>query len=174
MQQLYEGIEGKYSVMRICNGFDLPRSTWYHQSKRKAQVVTQEEFKLHSRVKTLFKASRGSFGSRQLVKNLTIEGIIASGTKVRKVMKLHNLQVEQRLAYKVTTKRKHSDSVAGNLVSMEFNPEQPNMVWVGDVTYLRTREGWCYLAILMDLYSRKIIGWHISKHMTTKLVLKAM
>lgn len=122
----------------------------------------------------LYKASRGILGSRQLVKNLTIEGIIASGTKVRKVMKLHNLQVEQRLAYKVTTKRKHSDSVAGNLVSMEFNPEQPNMVWVGDVTYLRTREGWCYLAILMDLYSRKIIGWHISKHMTTKLVLKAM
>lgn len=137
-------------------------------------MITQKEFQLHSRVKALFKASRGSLGSRQLVKNLAIEGIIASRTKVRKVMKLHNLQVEQRLAYKVTTKRKHSDSVADNLVNMAFNPEQPNMVWAGDVTYLRTREGWCYLAIVMDLYSRKIIGWHISKHMTTKLIVKAM
>ena len=89
-------------------------------------------------------------------------------------MKIHKLKVVQRVAYKVTTKRKHSDSVADNLVNMAFDPKQPNTVWAGDVTYLRTREGWCYLAIVMDLHSRKIIGWHISKNMTTELVLKAM
>ena len=89
-------------------------------------------------------------------------------------MKIHKLKVVQRVAYKVTTKRKHSDSVADNLVNMAFDPKQPNTVWAGDVTYLRTREGWCYLAIVMDLHSRKIIGWHISKNMTTELVLKAI
>jgi putative transposase len=82
-------------------------------------------------------------------------------------MKVHSLKVIQRVAYKVTTKRKHSDSVASNLVNMQFNPSHSNQVWAGDVTYLRTREGWCYLAIVMDLYSRKIIGWHISNRMTT-------
>ena len=89
-------------------------------------------------------------------------------------MKIHSLKVIQRVAYRVTTKRKHRDSVASNLVNMQFNPSHSNQIWAGDVTYLRTREGWCYLAIVMDLYSRKIIGWQVSKRMTTGLVLKAM
>jgi putative transposase len=100
--------------------------------------------------------------------------MVASRAKVRKIMKIHNLKVKQRLAYKVTTKRKHSDLVADNLLNMQFNPKQPNTVWAGDVTYLRTREGWCYLAIVMDLYSRKIIGWHISKNMSADLVINAI
>lgn len=137
-------------------------------------MITQEELRLHRRVKALFNASRCSLGSRQLVKKLATEGITASRTKVRNIMKVHNLKVIQRLAYKVTTKRKHSDLVADNLVNMAFNPKQTNTVWAGDVTYIRTREGWCYLAIVMDLYSRKIIGWQIDKNMTSDLVIKAM
>lgn len=152
----------------------MSRSSWYYQGKRKAKVFTQEELRLHRRIKELFNASRGSLGSRQLVKKLALEGIIISRTKVRRIMKTHNLRVVQRIAYKVTTKRKHSESVADNLVNMQFNPEQPNQIWAGDVTYLRTREGWCYLAIVMDLHSRKIIGWHMCKRMTTELALKAM
>ena len=84
------------------------------------------------------------------------------------------LYVAQRVAYKVTTKRKHSDAVADNLLNQNFNPEAANQVWAGDVTYLKTGEGWMYLAIVMDLYSRRIVGWHIDKRMTTDLVSKAM
>jgi putative transposase len=80
-----------------------------------------------------------------------------------------NLVVTQRVAYKVTTKRKHSDAVADNLLNQNFNPVAPNQVWAGDVTYLRTGEGWMYLAIVMDLYSRRIVGWHIDKRMTNNL-----
>ncbi len=78
------------------------------------------------------------------------------------------------MAYKVTTKRKHSDSVADNLLNQSFNPVAPNEVWAGDVTYLKTGEGWMYLAIVMDLFSRRIVGWHIDKRMTTDLVSKAL
>jgi putative transposase len=174
MQQLHRGLEGQYPVTRICSTFGLSRSSWYHRSKRKAKVITQEEFRLHRRIKELFNSSRGSLGSRQLVKKLALEGIIISRSKVRKIMKTHGLKVIQRTAYKVTTKRKHSDSVADNLVNMKFDPKLANTVWAGDVTYLRTREGWCYLAIVMDLHSRKVIGWCINKHMTAELVIKAM
>ncbi|KZN49070.1 hypothetical protein N474_25020 [Pseudoalteromonas luteoviolacea CPMOR-2] len=80
----------------------------------------------------------------------------------------------QRVAYKMTTKRKHSDSVAGNLLNQKFNPVAADQVWAGDVTYLRTDEGWMYLAIVMDLYSRRIVSWHIDKRMTTELVSSAM
>ena len=152
----------------------MSRSIWYHRSKRKAKVIIQEEFRVHRRIKELFNGSRGSIGSRQLVKKLASEGITISRTKARNIMKTHGLKVMQRTAYKVTSKRKHSDSVADNLVNMQFEPKLPNTVWAGDVTYLRTREGWCYLAIVMDLHSRKIIGWHINKYMTAELVIKAM
>ena len=84
------------------------------------------------------------------------------------------LIVTQRIAYKVTTKCKHSDAVADNLLNQNFNPVAPNQGWAGDVTYLKTGEGWMYLAIVMDLYSRRIVGWHIDKRMTTDLVSKAM
>lgn len=174
MQQLHRGLEGQYSVTRICNALGLSRSSWYHRSTRKAKVITEEEFRLHRRIKELFNSSRGSLGSRQLVKKLASEGITISRTKVRNIMKTHGLKVIQRAAYKVTTKRKHSDAVADNLLNMKFDPKLPNTVWAGDVTYLRTREGWCYLAIVMDLHSRKIIGWCINKHMTAELVIKAM
>lgn len=89
-------------------------------------------------------------------------------------MKTLGLAVTQRLAYKVTTKRKHSDKAAANLLNQNFNPVDKDDVWAGDVTYLKTAEGWMYLAIVMDLYSRRIVGWHIDKRMTTDLISKAL
>ena len=84
------------------------------------------------------------------------------------------LVVTQRVAYKVTTNRKHSDAVADNLLNMNFNPVGPNQIWAGDVSYLKTGESWLYLAIVMDLYSRRIVGWHISKRITRDLVEQAL
>ena len=88
----------------------------------------------------------------------------------------------QRLRLKATQRRclqgddtaKHSDAVADNLLNMNFNPVSANHVWAGDVTYLKTGEGWMYLAVVMDLYSRRIVGWHIDKRMTTDLISKAL
>jgi putative transposase len=74
----------------------------------------------------------------------------------------------------VTTQRKHLDAVADNLLNMNFNPVSANEVWAGDVTYLKTGEGWMYLAVVMDLYSRRIVGWHIDKRMTTDLISRAL
>ena len=92
----------------------------------------------------------------------------------RRIMRRLKLVVKQRTAYNVTTKRKFSDAVADNLLDQQFNPIASNRVWAGDITYLRTREGWMYLAIVMDLYSRRIIGWALDKRMTGALVKGAM
>lgn len=109
-----------------------------------------------------------------MMKKLRKEGYDIGRYKVRKLMKLLKLKVRQRTAYKVTTKRKLNDAVADNLLNQNFNPPGPNEVWAGDVTYLKTGEGWMYLAIVMDLYSRRIVGWHIDKRMTSGLVEKAL
>ena len=122
----------------------------------------------------MFKASRDSLGSRELAKKLREEGIEVGRYRMRTIMRKLKLKVKQRIAYKVTTRRKHSDQVADNLLNQNFNPVAPNEVWAGDITYLRTAEGWMYLAVVMDLYSRRIVGWAIDKRMTVELVKKAL
>ena len=149
-------------------------SAYYAWQKRPGQLISADVLHLHRRMKVLFEQSRESLGSREMMKKLREEGIQIGRYKVGKLMKRLNLKVTQRIAYKVTTKRKHSDAVADNLLNQNFNPVAPNQVWAGDVTYLKTGEGWMYLAIVMDLFSRHIVGWHISKRMTTDLVCKAM
>ncbi len=108
------------------------------------------------------------------MKKLREEGFQMGRCKVRSLMKILGLTVTQRLAYKVTTKRKHTDKVAPNLLNQNFKSVGKDEVWAGDVTYLRTAEGWMYLAIVMDLYSRRIVGWQIDKRMTTDLISKAL
>jgi len=152
----------------------VSRSNYYAWRKRPAKLITAEKLHLYRRAKVLFKRSRQSLGYRELCKALRKEGFEMTFYKTRKLMKQLKLAVKQRVAYKVTTKRKHSDAVADNLLNMNFNPMGINEVWAGDVTYLRTGQGWMYLAIVMDLHSRRIVGWHIDKRMTTDLVMKAM
>lgn len=152
----------------------VSHASYYAWLKRPAQVITANERYLYRRIKQLFSVSRGSLGSREMVKKLRKEGFQTGRHRVRTLMKRLKLKVVQRQAYKVTTQRKHSHPVADNLINQDFNPENPNQVWAGDVTYLRTHEGWMYLAIVMDLYSRKIIGWAMSKRMTVELVERAM
>ena len=152
----------------------ISRSAYYAWLNRPTKLITAEQLNLYRRAKAIFKASRDSLGYRELGKRLRKEGFDISDYGVRKLMDELGLVVTQRIAYKVTTKRKHSDAVADNLLNQNFNPVAPNQVWAGDVTYLKTGEGWMYLAIVMDLYSRRIVGWHIDKRMTTDLVSKAM
>lgn len=149
-------------------------SAYYAWHKRPGQLISAHVLHLHRRMKALFKQSRESLGSREMMKKLREEGIEIGRYKVRKLMKRLNLIVTQRIAYKVTTKRDHRDDVADNMLNQNFNPTDPNQVWAGDITYLKTGEGWMYLAIVMDLFSRRIVGWHISKRMTTDLVCKAI
>lgn len=126
------------------------------------------------KAKQLFKESRGSLGSRGLMRALNNEGFTIGRYKTRRIMRDHGLKVMQRMAYKVTTKQNRNDEVVPNLVNMKFNPSAPNLVWAGDITYLKTAEGWCYLSVVMDLYSRRIIGWSIDKSMTTALVERSL
>lgn len=152
----------------------VSRSAYYDWLKRPARVVTAETLSLYRRVKELFQQSRQSLGNREMTKKLREEGFTVGRYRVRTVMNKLGLKVTQRVAYKITTRRKHSDAVADNLLNQNFNPVAPNQVWAGDVTYLKTGEGWMYLAIVMDLYSRRIVGWHVDKRMTTDLISKAL
>ena len=149
-------------------------SAYYAWRKRPGTLISAETLYLHHRMKALFRQSRDSLGSREMMKKLREEGFRIGRYKVRHLMAKLNLIVKQRVAYKVTTRRNDNDAVADNLLNQNFNPVATNQVWAGDITYLKTGEGWMYLAIVMDLYSRRIVGWAISKRMTTGLICQAM
>lgn len=149
-------------------------SAFYDWLRRPVKPISETTLRLYRRMKRLFEQSRNSLGSREMMKKLREEGFSIGRYRVRKLMKKLGLIVTQRIAYKVTTKRKASDAVADKLLNQNFKPLGANQVWAGDVTYLKTGEGWMYLAIVMDLYSRRIVGWHIDKRMRADLVSKAL
>ena len=158
----------------LCRVMQVSKSAYYDWLNRPGKFISAQTLHLNRRLKKLFEKSRNSLGSREMLKKLRKEGFEVGRYRVRKLMDKLGLKVTQRIAYKVTKKRKHSDAVADNLLNMNFNPVGPNQVWAGDVMYLKTGEGWMYLAIVMDLFSRRIVGWHIDKRMTTDLIYKAM
>ncbi len=152
----------------------VSKSAFYSWKARPLKQLTAEDLHRNHRAKTLFTASRESLGSRELAKKLREEGLPTTRHQARKLMVQLKLVVKQRVAYKVTTVRKHSDAVAANLLNQNFNPMAANQVWAGDITYLKTGEGWMYLAVVMDLFSRRMVGWYASKRMTTDLISRAM
>lgn len=165
---------GHYPVRMLCRVMRVSKSAFYAWKARPARIITAEELHLYRRAKVLFAANRESLGSRELAKKLRAEGFETSRYRMMKIMQKLKLIVKQRVAYKVTTKRKHRDAVADNLLNQNFNPTGKDQVWAGDITYLKTAEGWSYLAIVMDLYSRRIVGWAIDKRMTTSLISRAL
>ncbi|AYV25088.1 hypothetical protein ECB94_27730 (plasmid) [Vibrio mediterranei] len=120
----------------------MSRSAYYAWRKRPAKAILAASLNLYRRIKTLFKKSRGSLGNREMIKAQRKEGVVVGRYKVRSIIKSLGLKAVQRQAYKVTTKRKHSDKVADNLLNQNFNTVVPNQMRAGDVTYLKTEEGW--------------------------------
>lgn len=101
-------------------------------------------------------------------------GIQIKRGKVMRLMKHLRLKTKQRQAYKVTTNSKHNKAIADNHLDQDFNPQKVNQHWAGDITYLRTRQGWLYLAVVIDLYSRRVVGYAMSERINQQLVIKAL
>ena len=162
-----------FSVRLLCRVMRVTVSAWYAWRKKPAEPP-EDDAGLRVRLKALFTASRQVAGSRTLVKKLREEGITVTRWRVMNLMQEDGLVCRQRRAYKVTSQPRDGAEVAPNLLNQNFTPPGPNQVWVSDITYLKTGEGWLYLAAVMDLYSRRIVGWQMDKRMTSSLVCRAL
>lgn len=159
----------------MCRLFKVSHSAYYAWQKKAPKKLTPEEFRLNTAIKSLFKSSRQSLGSRAMTAalNKRYEIKVKRG-KVRRLMQRLKLKPKQRQAYKVTTNSKHKNAISDNHLDQDFYPQQMNQHWAGDITYLRTRQGWLYLAVVIDLYSRRVVGYAMSERMTQQLVVKAL
>ena len=165
---------GRWPVVHQCRLLRVKRSTYYDWRDRPCKVIPPEELALRRRMKDLFRASRDSLGSRTLMENLREEGFKIGRDRTRHLMKVLNLKVKQKCKYKVTTDSKHHLPVAENVLNRQFSPTGTNQSWGTDITYLWTQQGWIYLAVVIDLYSRRVVGWSMDRRMKKALVIRAL
>ena len=113
----------------------------------------------------LFEKSRGIYGTRRLKRLLANEGLIISRRRIGRLLNQAGLCYQTKRRFKVTTGSKHNQPIAPNLLARQFTVSQPDQCYVGDITYIWTQEGWLHLAVVIDLFSRQVVGWSIRNHM---------
>lgn len=143
---------------------------WLKCPKSARQIKNEE---LVALVKQIFSDSGETYGTRRIAKALESRGIPCGRERARTLMKLAGVNVKKRRKFKTTTDSKHKLPVAPNLLEQDFAVDKPNKVWVSDISYIWTHEGWLYLAIVLDLFSRQIVGWSMDRYMTKELVINA-
>jgi len=159
-------------VQHSCRVLAVSRAGYYaaRQRARRPRPVCATSVRLQS----LFEASGRCYGSRRLQGALTTQGIRIGRYRVRSLMRVHQLKPVWKRKFVHTTDSKHALPVFDNVLNRQFTPAAANQAWVADITYIRTRSGWLYLAAVLDLYSRKVVGWAMAPNMPAELVCSAL
>jgi len=164
-----------WPVDLMCRLLGVTRSGYYDFCRRnRGRVDDPYHRELLEAVREIARASDDSYGTRRMKKALNALSYPVSRNKARKLMREAKLQVKHRKKYKVTTNSNHKQPVFDNVLDRQFDVEQPDRFYVGDITYLWTQEGWLYLAVVIDLYARKVVGWSMGSRMNTQLVTDAL
>lgn len=153
---------------------EVSRSGYYKWLGRPESDRERQRKEWTEQVKEVYNENRQLYGSPKITERLHQKGIKVSRRTVTRIMKENGIRSKTVKKYKATTNSKHALPVQENVMNQEFTASKPNEKWVTDITYVSTEEGWLYLASVMDLYSRKIVGWHMSERMTKELVLQAL
>ena len=152
----------------------VSRSGYYSWRSRDQSVLQKERSRLIPKVKAIHRQTRGSYGARRVSEELQAEGESCGRTKATTLMKLAGIEAKQKKKYRVTTNSKHNLPVAPNLLERNFEVSEQDRVYCGDITYIWTAQGWLYLAIILDLFSRRVVGWALSNRIKKELVLNAL
>jgi putative transposase len=163
-----------YSVRRLCAVLGISPASYYASLKRPASPRAAETAKLDVHIRASFAAHRSRYGSPRVTRELRKQGLAVGENRVAKRMQALSLRAKAARKFKATTNSNHDLPVAPNLLEQDFQATQPNKKWVSDVTYLWTEEGWLYLAVVMDLYSRCVVGYQLSQRNDKQLVIDAL
>ncbi|MBY0412497.1 MAG: IS3 family transposase, partial [Burkholderiaceae bacterium] len=171
--QLVDDLQKKaISVSQACRVLDVSRSGYYAAAKRSQEEPVACTDSVH--LKAAFAASGRTYGSRRMRTALCTQGVTMGRHRVRSLMRTNGLRPVWRRKFSHTTDSKHSMPVSSNVLARQFERPLPNQAWVCDITYIRTRSGWLYLAAVLDLHSRKIVGWAMAAGMPATLVCAAL
>ena len=164
----------EFGIRAMCRVFQVSRSGYYESLKRPPSARSIENGELRLQVKAAFKAGRKNYGTRRIKDALKKQETRVSRRRIGRLMREEDLRVQTKRKFKVTTDSNHDKPIAPNLLEREFTVNTPDTVYVGDITYIPTREGWLYLAVVIDLFSRAVVGWSMDSRITAGLVNGAM
>jgi putative transposase len=163
-----------WSVTLMCKVLEVAVSGFYHWLNRPKSQRSQENEHLTQEIMMFHCGSRCTYGSPRIYKDLKAAGYSVSENRVARLMKQKGIQGKAKRKFKTTTTSKHPRPRANNLVKQNFQACEPDKLWVSDITYIATLEGWLYLAVILDVFSRKVIGWAFSDRLTDDVVLTAL
>lgn len=172
-------MRGLYPVSLVCEVLEVSTSGYFNwlrrrQTRRSGSLRRQSDEAVLSHIRAIHAEVKGEYGWPRMHKELLARGIQVGKDRVHKLMQQHGIKAGTKRKFVVTTDSRHSLPVAPDLVQWRFNPEAPNRLWSGDITYIATDEGWLYLAAILDLFSRQVVGWSLQAHMQTSLVKDAL
>ena len=158
----------------MCRVLKLTRSGYYAWRQRQESSRVRENRNLCEQIVEIFKASRRTYGSPRIHAVLRSRGFNISRNRVVRLMSKLEIRAREKRRFKVTTDSEHPFPIADNVLNRDFKTAEPDKVWVADITYVWTGEGWLYLAVILDLFSRRVVGWSMAEHMRTELILNAL
>lgn len=162
----------RQSVRRICEVLELPRSSYYHAALPTATQRSDEE--LGPLIEAIFTRHCGRYGHRRIWEELRDQGTVCALVRVARLMRERGLRAIQPKNYIPRTSDGRADKPSANLLQGQPLPDRPDRVWAGDLTFIRTERGWLYLAVIIDLCTRRIVGWSLAAHMRAELVTHAL
>lgn len=160
------------TIRRICATLEVPRSSYYHAAEPTATQLSDQE--IGDVIEEIFKRHRRRYGYRRIWEELSDKSIVCAADRVRRIMKERSLRAIQPKTYVPKTSDGRADKPSPNLLLDQPLPARPDQVWAGDITFIPTSAGWLYLAVIIDLCSRKIVGWALADHLRSQLVIDAL
>ncbi|EFN3868969.1 TPA: IS3-like element IS3 family transposase, partial [Escherichia coli] len=168
--------QAEFSIKAMCRVLRVARSGWYTWCQRRTRISTRQQFRQHcdSVVLAAFTRSKQRYGAPRLTDELRAQGYPFNVKTVAASLRRQGLRAKASRKFSPVSYRAHGLPVSENLLEQDFYASGPNQKWAGDITYLRTDEGWLYLAVVIDLWSRAVIGWSMSPRMTAQLACDAL
>jgi transposase InsO family protein len=161
-------------VEEMCKTLGVSRSGYYKSVKRVKSKREKENEMILKDIKRIFKDNKELYGSPRITAELKAQGKPYNKKRIARLMNKHDIRAKTKKKFKVTTHGKHKSPLSEDLVKRNFTVSAPNRLWASDITYLWTKEGWLYLAVILDVYCRKIVGWTIDKRLNKELVITAL
>jgi putative transposase len=171
--QFIDDHRDEFPVTRMCKVLNVSRSGYYAWRTRPISTREMANQRLYVLIKAVYDAYDGVYGSPRIYHELK-DRVPCSENRIARLMRLHKLCAKQSKRFRTTTKRNRKHRAAPNVLQRDFKADRPNQKWLTDITYIPTQEGWLYLAVVLDLYARRIVGWAMSDRMTSALTIDAL
>ncbi len=172
--EFIEAEKASFPVAFMCRHLGVSRAGFYAWRERPPSLRELDDERLLALIRAIHDESKGRYGSPRVRRELAAKGVHASKHRVARLMQENGLRGRRRRRFRHTTDSNHALPVAPNTLAQDFTVDAPNRVWVTDITYIPTREGWLYLAAILDRYSRRVVGWSMSDRITRQLTLDAL